>query len=551
MRPTLATKDPYGVALVGEALGEKEAEEGEPFKGPAGHRLTRLIEWAGLERSRFDIWNVVWCRPPGNALEGQAYETGAISHCKQAHWEALLDRPRVVVPMGNVPLHAFTGRKGILRVRGYIQGGQGFHIVPTVHPSFIQRGQAKYSAAFINDIQKAVQVAQQGLVVEPTNYLLDPPPYRALEWARAYCHVLESGRDPRLAFDIETPGKGEDEGDLEEDQTFHIFRIGFSYQGHGALSIPWSAEYIPAIKLLLEGPGEKIVWNAGFDVPRVRAAGVSIGGTIHDGMVAWHILHSDLPKGLGFVATFTCPFQPGWKHLSHTAPAFYNATDADVEWRSVERIFDDLRRTGLWDVYQRDVLDLEPILTHMHLRGMPIAWKARANSAVLLQVEQQRTLSQLEELVPPEARRIDHVYKLEPKDKTGLLIRPSTRIVPCCPGCGVEKPKKNHFQPFKRKSNPCAGLRAEGRERAVDEYYRLAPFKPSRDQLIRYQRALGRPVPTKYDKKERKRKPTMDEKAIQGLRGKFPNDKLYPTVLHYRTLDKIAGTYIGRVASTD
>src|SRR3990167_354876 len=122
MVPSLAT-NPYGVALVGEALGETEAEAGEPFKGPAGFKLTRLIEWAGLDRSRFDIWNVVWCRPPGNKLEGESFELGAVAHCRDRHWGGLLNRVRVVVPLGNVALSAFTGRKGILSIRGYVRGG--------------------------------------------------------------------------------------------------------------------------------------------------------------------------------------------------------------------------------------------------------------------------------------------------------------------------------------------------------------------------------------------------------------------------------------------
>ena len=60
MVPSLAGSAAYGVALVGEALGEDEAEQGRPFVGRAGFKLTRLIEWAGLDRSRFDIWNTAW-----------------------------------------------------------------------------------------------------------------------------------------------------------------------------------------------------------------------------------------------------------------------------------------------------------------------------------------------------------------------------------------------------------------------------------------------------------------------------------------------------------
>ena len=148
--------------------------------------------------------------------------------------------------------------------------------------------------------------------------------------------------------------------------------------------------------------------------------------------------------------------------------------------------------------------------------------------------------------VPLEARIIDHVFVNPPADPSGLFVRPGVRSVRSCPACGLSKPPKAHFQTFKKKVNPCAGLSPVSGEVKVDEYYRLAEWKPSRVQLIRYQETLGRPVPTAWDKKTRSRKPSMDEKALKGLVKKYPDDKLYPLILEFRTLDKIAGTYIGR-----
>lgn len=552
MEPRLAGADGYKVALVGEALGEKEALAGYPFEGPAGFRLTRLIEWAGLDRTKFDIWNTCWCRPPNNQLEGEAYEFKAVAHCRATKWDHLLSRVNVVVPMGNVPLFAFTQRKGILKARGYISTEGGRLILPTVHPSFIQRGQSKYSAAFIHDIQRAVEIAQHGHTPDQPRYVLDPSPMVALQWAERYVREL-SREHIYLAYDIETPGKGDDEGllesdDLDEllDKSYFIWRISFAYHPHEALSIPWTPEYLPAIRLLLESGGDKVVWNGEFDNPRIRYNGVMINGTIHDGMVAWHILHSDLPKGLGFVATFTCPNQPAWKHLSHQQPAFYNATDSDVELRSFLAIMEELKVTGLWDVYQRDVLDLNPILQHMTLQGMPLDAEVRLDRARRL-AERQRVVSQtMEEVVPFNARRIDKVFAAVPKSREGLYSRPSTRMVPCCERCGLERPRTEHFKHYVKKVNPCDGAQKVVREVAVEEWFRLKPFKPSRDQLIHYQNAMGRPVPTTYDKKTRSRKPSMGEKQIKGLIGKYPLDRLYPLVLEYRELDKIAGTYVGR-----
>lgn len=555
MRPSLATsKDAYRVALVGEALGKDEAEEGAPFVGKAGFKLTRLIEWAGLERDKFDIWNVAWCRPPDNKLEGTSHEYKSIEHCRRVHWEKLIQRANVLVPMGNVPLHALTGRKGILRLRGYVQPGEGRHILPTVHPSFIQRGQSKYAAAFIHDIQKAVELSRYGLQTVSTNYAIDPTPGQALEWAKLYAQALDDGRKrglvTRLVYDIETPGKGDDESEVDEgdtvDASYFIWRIGFSYSANSALTVPWKPEYLPAIRLLLQSDGEKVVWNAGFDNPRLAYNGVPVRGTIHDGMVAWHILHSDLPKGLAFVATFTCPWQPAWKHLSKQAPGLYNCIDADVEWRSMEVIERELRAAGLWDVYQRDVLDLDPILVWMTEMGMPIDEEIRFDRAKKLAERQSDVLSLLESLTPLAARKVEHVYAKPPRDVSNLLSRPALLTVRVCDRCGVRDPRKDHFKVFKKKENLCGG--AQSVERVIEgtEYYRLQEYKPSRNSILRYQDVMGHPFVMTKDKKTGERKPTTNEKALKELMRKFPEDQLYPAILDYRELDKLAGTYIGR-----
>lgn len=568
MTPSLAeAPDSYGVALIGEALGEAEAEQGSPFKGPAGFKLTRLLQWAGLDRAKFDIWNVAWCRPPYNKLEGMPYEHGAVEHCKTAHWARLTDRAKVLVPLGNVPLAALTGRKGILSTRGYAREGWGRIILPTVHPSYITRGNSNYAPVLINDVQRAVALASQSLADfraaqarASENFRLDPSPEEALRFAQWLLSRLgDEGREALLSYDIETPWKGEDEGELESDEAEDdlrqggstILRIGFSGAGH-TLSIPWSGEYLPTVRALLESAVPKVVWNGGFDTPIIRDHGVGIVGPIHDGMVAWHVLHSDLPKGLGFVATFTCPDQPEWKHLSNAQPAFYNATDARVEVRSMWTIRTALREAGsLWKVYEEDVLSLEPILAHMSATGMPIDQEVRDDRARKLASAMEACTAGFEEVVPLGARRVAHVYKRKPKDTGGLLSRPAKVTVHVCNRCGLTDPKKAHFRLLKKKPNPCHGAGLSTVEQDGEEYYRLAPFSPSKQQLMAYQGAMHRMVPTTFDSKTKTRKPSMNEKAIVSLKGKYPLDKLYPLVLEYRKLQKLASTYIGYPLETN
>src|SRR4051812_42514898 len=51
------------VCFVGEAPGFEEDRQGEPFVGPAGQLLTRIIGAMGLVREEVYICNTLKCRP--------------------------------------------------------------------------------------------------------------------------------------------------------------------------------------------------------------------------------------------------------------------------------------------------------------------------------------------------------------------------------------------------------------------------------------------------------------------------------------------------------
>jgi hypothetical protein len=495
-----------------------------PSENQAPFRLHRLVEWAGYEWDEFEFIRAPSLTPSPS---------------------------QVVLAMGQESQEKVGVNGSILSTRGYPYVGSSHTVIPTISPAFIQAGNARYSAAFINDLQKAVAYANKRNPPQFCDYLLDPSPLRAYDYAKAYRVALKADPNLKLAFDIETPGKGDDEEDAElgdaPDRTWHIERIGFSYRGLSGISFEWRPEYMAAVRLFLESDGPKIVWNAGFDVPRLKRAGIKIGGIIHDGMVAWHILHSDLPKSLKFVATFTCPWQTAWKHLSGSRPAFYNCTDADVEYRAMGAIEQALREADLWKVYERDVIELQPVLDFMSAKGMPVDADVRLDRAGKLAKLLTQLKLEMEASVPMEARRIAHVYTNRPKDTGGLLSRPGSRQTTRCPLCGVQKPRKDHFKSFVKKRNPCAGATPEDCIIGVEEFYRLSEFTPSRDQFIRYHQHLKRPLPKIWDPSKQAMKVSFNEASLRKLMLKYPDDKLYSAVLQYRQADKLAGTYVGRI----
>ena len=439
------------------------------------------------------------------------------------------------MPLGNVPYGVFSdGGKGIIGARGYPFPWRNTVVLPSIHPSYIQRGNANYSSILIHDLQRAVQLAQDGWHPCQTKYLLDPTP----EAADAWVDRALADPDAYVSFDIETPDKQESEDESELRMDGPIIRISFSMAPYHGLSVPFTKKMRPVIQKALASPHRKVVWNAAFDVPRLEAKGIHIAGEVFDGMIAWHVLHSELPKGLGFVATFLCPDQPRWKHLSRRLPAFYNAIDSDVALRITLGTFKLLREVEMWKVYEHQIQRMEPIYARMRDAGMPIDHHIRCTNSLFLEEEHEELLKQVQAVIPAEVKP-SKVYKDAAKaaDKfpSGHPIKVPTTIKQCSV-CGKQGKFTTKHPCIARKGGSLKSVEVE-----VDGWEVPLPFVPSPQGILRYQDCLG------HVSVKRKGKATTDEVAVRRLMIKHPEDKLYPLLLDEREIKKLRGTYLGKV----
>lgn len=130
------------VLVLGEAPGREEDLESRPFVGRAGQLLDRMFAAIGLSRTSPDpqaaiyITNVMPWRPPGNR-DPEPAEIAMMVPFVQRHIE-LVD-PALIVVMGNTPLIALTGQKGILRARGTWAEAFGKPLMPMTHPAYLLR----------------------------------------------------------------------------------------------------------------------------------------------------------------------------------------------------------------------------------------------------------------------------------------------------------------------------------------------------------------------------------------------------------------------------
>jgi len=153
------------VLILGEAPGREEDLEGLPFVGAAGQLLDRMFAAIGLSRQSPDletalyITNVMPWRPPGNR-DPEPAEIAMMRPFVERH--IALAAPEVVVVMGNTPLTALTGQKGILRARGHWIQALGLPVLPMTHPAYLLRTPGAKREAWADLLALKAKLAARG-----------------------------------------------------------------------------------------------------------------------------------------------------------------------------------------------------------------------------------------------------------------------------------------------------------------------------------------------------------------------------------------------------
>jgi DNA polymerase len=135
--------------IVGEAPGENEDSQGEPFVGQAGKLLDNMLaaikigkEGKGLSRSEgVYIANVLKCRPPAN--RNPSPDEVAMCEPYLARQIELL-RPKIILAMGKYAIQSLTGSNepvGKLRGRVHVLKHASYQapVIVTYHPAYLLR----------------------------------------------------------------------------------------------------------------------------------------------------------------------------------------------------------------------------------------------------------------------------------------------------------------------------------------------------------------------------------------------------------------------------
>lgn len=129
--------------VVGEAPGEQEDVQGEPFVGKSGQLLDNMLRAIGLTRGpaapdkQVYIANTLKCRPPGNRNP----DADELVKCEPFLIRQIeLVQPRIILAMGRFAVQSLLrSNEPIGRLRGRVHRYQGVPLIVTYHPAYLLR----------------------------------------------------------------------------------------------------------------------------------------------------------------------------------------------------------------------------------------------------------------------------------------------------------------------------------------------------------------------------------------------------------------------------
>jgi uracil-DNA glycosylase family 4 len=133
------------LAIVGEAPGKQEVEKGRPFVGNAGKLLDKLLEEAGIDRSKVYVTNIVKVRPTkesGGRTTNRPPRAGEIKEGIEVLREELkLVKPKALILLGSTPAKALIKKSFTLKSEHGtpFDSEVGLAALATYHPAYLLR----------------------------------------------------------------------------------------------------------------------------------------------------------------------------------------------------------------------------------------------------------------------------------------------------------------------------------------------------------------------------------------------------------------------------
>jgi DNA polymerase len=142
--------------VIGEAPGEEEDLQGQPFVGAAGALLTKMLSAIDIDRKKhIFIANILKCRPPHNR-NPETVEVQACSGILSRQIEIIA--PKVILLLGRIAAHALLNTAdSISKMRSSAHEYKGIPVFVTYHPAALLRND-EYRRPAWEDLQKLQKI---------------------------------------------------------------------------------------------------------------------------------------------------------------------------------------------------------------------------------------------------------------------------------------------------------------------------------------------------------------------------------------------------------
>lgn len=173
------------IMFVGEAPGAEEEIKGEPFVGPAGELLTKMIQAMGMKREEVYIGNIMNWRPEmptqiGMSQIGNRPPTEEEMRYCLPYLRAQIEivNPEIIVAVGGTAAQGLIGF-GSFRVLGDVRGRwhefAGKPLMVTYHPSYLLRPPVdnRKKRLVWEDLLKVMERAALPISARQRGYFLD------------------------------------------------------------------------------------------------------------------------------------------------------------------------------------------------------------------------------------------------------------------------------------------------------------------------------------------------------------------------------------------
>ena len=169
------------VMFVGEAPGEDEDRQGEPFVGKAGQLLTKIIEAMGFQRNEVYIANVLKCRPdmPPGESGNRKPRPDEMATCLPYLIEQIeIVEPKCLVALGATAMEGLLGVATPMReLRGRWHTFRGIPLMATYHPAYLLRNQSLSEKRKVwEDMLQVLEFLKKPVTAKQRGYFLPKTP---------------------------------------------------------------------------------------------------------------------------------------------------------------------------------------------------------------------------------------------------------------------------------------------------------------------------------------------------------------------------------------